>query len=45
MMNTPSMYSVDQLLKARQNGVPDYVVVPMLQKAMAQKQAMAQQQA
>ncbi len=44
-MNTPSMYSVDQLLKARQNGVPDYVVVPMLQKAMAQKQAMAQQQA
>ena len=37
MMNTPSMYSVDQLLKARQNGVPDYVVVPMLQKAMAQK--------
>ncbi len=39
------MYSVDQLLKARQNGVPDYVVVPMLQKAMAQKQAMAQQQA
>ena len=45
MMNTPSMYSVGQLLKARQNGVPDYVVVPMLQKAMAQKQAMAQQQA
>jgi len=45
MMNTPSMYSVDQLLKARQDGVPDYVVVPMLQKAMAQKQAMAQQQA
>jgi len=45
MMNTPSMYSVDQLLKARQNGVPDYVVVPMLQKAMAQKQAIAQQQA
>ena len=44
-MNTPSMYSVDQLLKARQDGVPDYVVVPMLQKAMAQKQAMAQQQA
>ena len=44
-MNTPSMYSVDQLLKARQNGVPDYVVVPMLQKAMAQKQAMVQQQA
>jgi len=45
MMNSPSMYSVEQLLKARQNGVPDYVVVPMLQKAMAQKQAMAQQQA
>jgi len=45
MMNTPSMYSVDQLLKARQDGIPDYVVVPMLQKAMAQKQAMAQQQA
>lgn len=45
MMNTPSMYSVEQLLKARQDGVPDYVVVPMLQKAMAQKQAMAQQQA
>ena len=45
MMNTPSMYSVDQLLKARKDGVPDYVVVPMLQKAMAQKQAMAQQQA
>ena len=44
-MNTPSMYSVDQLLKARKDGVPDYVVVPMLQKAMAQKQAMAQQQA
>lgn len=45
MMNTPSMYSVEQLLKARQDGIPDYVVVPMLQKAMAQKQAMAQQQA
>jgi len=45
MMNTPSMHSVEQLLKARQDGVPDYVVVPMLQKAMAQKQAMAQQQA
>ena len=43
MMNSPSMYSVDQLLKARQNGVPDYVVVPMLQKAMAQKQASQQQ--
>jgi len=45
MMNSPSMYSVDQLLKARQNGVPDYVVVPMLQKAMAQKQASQQQAA
>ena len=45
MMNTPSMYSVDQLLKARQNGVPDYVVVPMLQKAMAQQQASQRQAA
>jgi hypothetical protein len=44
MMNSPSMFSVEQLLKARQDGVPDYVVVPMLQKAMAQQQA-AQRQA
>ena len=44
MMNSPSRYSVEQLLQARQDGVPDYVVVPMLQKAMAEKQA-AQQQA
>jgi hypothetical protein len=39
------MFSVEQLLKARQDGVPDYVVVPMLQKAMAERQAVAQQQA
>lgn len=45
MMNSPSMFSVEQLLKARQDGVPDYVVVPMLQKAMAERQAAAQQQA
>lgn len=45
MMNSPSMFSVEQLLKARQDGVPDYVVVPMLQKAMAERQAVAQQQA
>ena len=45
MMNSPSMYSVNQLLKARQDGVPDYVVVPMLQKAMAQQQASQRQAA
>lgn len=45
MMNSPSRYSVNQLLKARQDGVPDYVVVPMLQKAMAQQQASQRQAA
>ena len=45
MMNSPSRYSVYQLLKARQDGVPDYVVVPMLQKAMAQQQASQRQAA
>ena len=45
MMNSPSRFSVEQLLRARQDGVPDYVVVPMLQKAMAEKQAVQQQAA
>ena len=45
MMESPSKYSVEQLLKARQDGVPDYIVVPMIQKAMAEKQASQNQQA
>jgi hypothetical protein len=45
MMNSPPNFSVEQLLHARQNGVPDYVVVPLLQKTMALKQASAQQAA
>ena len=44
-MESPSKYSVEQLLKARQDGVPDYIVVPMIQKAMAEKQASQNQQA
>jgi len=44
MMESPSKYSVEQLLKARQDGVPDYIVVPMIQKAMAEKQASQNQQ-
>ena len=44
MMDSPSKYSVEQLLKARQDGVPDYIVVPMIQKAMAEKQASQNQQ-
>jgi len=34
-------YSVDQLMQARKNGVPDYVVIPMLQKAIAMRDAAA----
>jgi hypothetical protein len=45
MMESPSKYSVEQLLKARQDGVPDYIVVPMIQKAIAEKQASQNQQA
>ena len=44
MLNTPPEFSVEQLLQARKDGVPDYVVVPMLQKAVALRQA-AQTQA
>lgn len=44
MFNTPPHFSVEQLLHARQNGVPDYVVVPLLQKTIAVKNA-AQAQA
>jgi len=45
MMSAPPSFSVEQLLQARQNGVPDYVVVPLLQKTIALKNAAAQQAA
>ena len=38
-------YTVQQLLKARQDGVPDYIIVPELQRAIALQQAAKKQQA
>ena len=45
MMMSPPHFSVEQLLQARQNGVPDYVVVPLLQKTIAIKNAAREQAA